>query len=85
MVHHINEDKTDDRIENLLVLTTEEHTSHHHAGRSFKRETRAWNKLTEEKIKGILELQRVGYKNKSEIARLIGVSGMCVAKYIMRR
>ena len=29
IVHHINEDKTDDRIENLLVMSRAEHSRHH--------------------------------------------------------
>ncbi len=33
IVHHINEDKRDNRLCNLKVLTIEEHTSLHHAGR----------------------------------------------------
>lgn len=30
VVHHINRDKTDNRIENLMLLTRAEHTSLHH-------------------------------------------------------
>ena len=29
VVHHINENKLDNRIENLELMTREEHTSHH--------------------------------------------------------
>lgn len=29
-VHHINENRSDNRIENLMVMTASEHISHHH-------------------------------------------------------
>lgn len=33
IVHHINHDKLDNRIENLELTTLAEHTSHHHSGK----------------------------------------------------
>lgn len=33
VVHHINEDVTDNRISNLTLMTHEEHLSHHHKGK----------------------------------------------------
>jgi len=32
VVHHINQDKSDDRLENLQLMSREEHSSLHHAG-----------------------------------------------------
>jgi hypothetical protein len=37
VVHHKNEDYTDDRIENLEVMTRSEHMKLHRTGRRFKR------------------------------------------------
>jgi len=36
IIHHINEITTDDRLENLKLMTSEEHTSYHQAGRRTK-------------------------------------------------
>lgn len=46
-VHHINGDPTDDRIENLKVMTISEHNQLHQRGMSRSTETR--NKISEAK------------------------------------
>ncbi len=37
IVHHKNEEKTDDRIENLEVIDVSVHNSNHHAGKRYSK------------------------------------------------
>lgn len=84
VVHHINGDCTDDRFENLQVITREDHTSLHKAGLKLKRHGSAWNRLPDWKIKEIYKLKNVGY-NYFEIAKFVGVRDVTVRKYILQR
>lgn len=37
VVHHINHDSLDNRLDNLQLMTWSEHTLHHHTGAKYKR------------------------------------------------
>lgn len=40
-IHHLNGNKTDNRIENLCMMLHKAHTIHHHSGRKRSEETKA--------------------------------------------
>lgn len=48
VIHHINENTLDDRIENLLKLTHSEHSSSHKKGKRCSEETK--NKMSKVKL-----------------------------------
>ena len=68
VVHHINETKDDDRIENLQLTTLSKHTSFHHSGSKNTN-----SKLTEKYIKEIRDMNNKGVSSL-EIAEKFGVS-----------
>lgn len=85
VVHHINGDKSDNRIENLQVMTLSEHSSMHQKIRPVKEETRiklskafkhrpSWNRIkTKEDIINIT-LKYKELKCYREVDRYFGFS-----------
>lgn len=81
-VHHIDGNPFNNNLENLMILSREEHNSIHHGGYKRKRcSTPQWNKLGKDIIKCILFTYYLGYNN-SQIAKLLEISDMAVRTYI---
>lgn len=70
-VHHINEDKQDNRLENLECIDKAEHTRHHIA----KRETKAVKRIDTGEI----------YPSANEAARIVGRSRTAITQSIHNR
>ncbi len=80
IVHHINRNKKDNRIENLQLMSKEKHTSLHHTGMQHKhnKDYIPHNKLSQAIINQIYDLISQNKKN-SEIARELKISDTCVS------
>jgi len=81
-IHHINKNKKDNRIKNLIVLTREEHTSIHSKDICVKRKKdyKPWNKLSDKIIKEIISLYNKGF-NFSKISSKLGISDYTCGRY----
>lgn len=70
VIHHRNEDKTDNRLENLELKTRVEHSVHHNSG------------ISDESVLSIREQYASGQADMPSLARAFGISVSRVSKFI---
>lgn len=85
VVHHINGNKLDNRIENLEVISKSEHSRMHTSKRQDFLCSRIWisptNKTSEENINKIIAL-RESWMKLSDIKQTLGISLTTIIKYL---
>lgn len=81
-IHHINGDKTDNRIENLMIVTSSQHTKMHEAkGVLFKKGQIPHNKVTGDVAKLVSDLRKHGLYQR-QIASFVGISKPTVSRIL---
>jgi hypothetical protein len=84
-VHHINWNKTDNRIENLELIWQKEHLRMHAKQNNFGKD-RLWvppaNKLTDDRVKQITTLYD-RWENMFNISKIMWISPTTVKKYLL--
>ena len=85
IVHHIDNNKYNNRIDNLKIISREEHTSLHHTGlkKTFPRDYKPHNKISEEIQIKIEKLYNSGMCY-SKIGKTLKISGQTVSRYVLK-
>lgn len=83
-VHHINGDKTDNRIENLVITSNQEHMRHHAKENGLGKDNKGVSPINKTP-QATIELIRIMATNGSsttEICKATGISRTTVLKYV---
>lgn len=84
IVHHKNEDKLDNRIENLQIMSAEEHASHHFAGRRGNHNSNPYNKLSQQEVVRIQSYWKNNPNSSyAKVGRKLGYSGATIKKHVL--
>ncbi|MFD2307984.1 HNH endonuclease [Enterococcus termitis] len=79
VIHHINEDKQDNRFANLQMMDKSEHTILHHKGAKRSEETKKRNSIATIKL-GWVATNHPNYKNIDKDVKELYSQGVPVAK-----
>lgn len=82
IIHHIDKNPRNNNINNLQLMTAEEHGSIHGGNKKNYPKDCKRNRISKEKIIEILELYRLGL-NYSQISRRLGISDETIRRYIL--
>lgn len=80
VVHHINHDSLDNKIENLLVTTSSEHASYHHRGQAHSQA-----KLTDTLVREIRLMYDSGSYTQRALCELYGISKAQMCMIVNRK
>jgi len=85
VVHHVDKNHKNNKLDNLKIMSQEEHSSLHHAGskKKYNQPNGQWNKLSNTIINRIIFLHLKGY-NYSQIGRILNISDFTARKYILK-
>lgn len=96
VVHHKDGDKTNNDIENLVLMSLSEHSREHQIGKVFSKETRqkisdaakgrksTQRKFSDNQIEQIRNLHNEGYSNR-KIAKLFNVNHQTINDIINKK
>lgn len=83
IIHHTNGNKSDNRIENMEIMSLSDHARIHSVGNNFGKDRIGIppvNKTSRETIDNILEMKKGGF-TKTQISLKTGLSYQTVRKY----